>query len=113
MDLSRGVDSVRIYKVNDLLQASCIVRDGRPVANISWFLNEDPLYGSELSMPTIVDLAKENLQSKVQNLSRILQASDNGKFLRCVAFHPAYPDGRAETSRQLDVKCMYIIYIYS
>lgn len=56
-------------------------------------------------MPTVIDLAKENLQSKVQNLTRVLQASDNGKHLRCVAFHPAYPEGRAETSRQLDVKC--------
>ncbi|XP_044261126.1 fasciclin-3 isoform X1 [Tribolium madens] len=104
LDLSRGTDSVNIYKINDVLQASCIVKDGRPVANISWYLDNEPLYSNDLSMPTVIDLAKENLQSKVQNLTRVLQASDNGKHLRCVAFHPAYPDGRAETARQLDVK---------
>ncbi|XP_063927033.1 fasciclin-3 isoform X2 [Zophobas morio] len=104
MDLSRGTDSLNIYKLNDVLQASCVVRDGRPVANISWYLNEEPLYNSEVSMPTIMELAKENLQTKVQNMTRVLQATDNGKSLRCVAFHPAYPEGRAETSRQLDVK---------
>lgn len=58
-------------------------------------------------MPTVIDLAKENLQSKLQNLTRDLQPSDNGKFLKCVAFHPAYPGGYAETKRELDVKCMY------
>ncbi|RZB40578.1 fasciclin-3 [Asbolus verrucosus] len=105
MDLSRSTDAVTVYKVNDVLEASCIVKDGRPVANISWFLDDEPLYRDGLSMPTVIDLAKENLQSKLQNLTRTLQASDNAKHLRCVAYHPAYQDGRAETMRQLDVKC--------
>lgn len=38
IDLSKGQDSLRVYKINDILQASCIVKDGRPVANISWYL---------------------------------------------------------------------------
>ncbi|CAH0548623.1 unnamed protein product [Brassicogethes aeneus] len=104
LDLSRGTDKLSVYKLDDELLASCIVKDGRPVANISWFLDGEPLPGDELSMPTIIDLAKENLHSQVQNLTRRLQASDNGKSLRCVAYHPAYPNGRSETSRQLDVK---------
>jgi hypothetical protein len=104
LDLSRGTDSVNIYKINDILQASCIVRDGRPVANISWFLNDEPIYRDQLSMASIIDIYKENLHSILQNLTRVLQASDNGKHLRCVAYHPAYPNGMAETQRQLDVK---------
>ncbi|XP_066144727.1 fasciclin-3 isoform X3 [Euwallacea fornicatus] len=104
LDISRGADHVSVYKVDDLLQATCLVRDGRPVANISWFLGDDPIDLSELTMPTVLDLAKENLQSKVQNLTRRLQASDSGKYLRCVAYHPAYPDGQAETKRALDIK---------
>lgn len=31
---------MRVYQAGDLLEASCIVRDGRPVANISWYLGE-------------------------------------------------------------------------
>ncbi|CAH1260243.1 unnamed protein product [Diabrotica balteata] len=104
LDLSRGTDSLRVYKINDHLDASCIVRDGRPVANISWFLDNELIDDMGLKMPTVIDLAKENLQSKVQNLSRVLQPSDNGRYLKCVAFHPAYPGGSAETKRQLDVK---------
>ncbi|XP_056633985.1 fasciclin-3 isoform X2 [Diorhabda sublineata] len=104
LDLSRGTDSLRVYKINDVLEASCIVRDGRPVANISWYLDDEPIDNMALRMPTVIDLAKENLQSTVQNFSRVLQPIDNGRFLRCVAFHPAYPGGHSETKRQLDVK---------
>lgn len=102
LDISRGTDSLRVYKINDILHASCIVRDGRPVANISWYLDDEPILGTH--MPTVIDLAKENLQSKIQNISRQLQASDNGKHLRCVASHPAYPSGTRQTQRLLDIK---------
>ncbi|KAL1502118.1 hypothetical protein ABEB36_007310 [Hypothenemus hampei] len=104
LDLSRGADHLNVYRVDDNLQATCMVRDGRPVANISWYLDEDPIDINELGMPTVVDLAKENLQSKIQNLTRRLRATDNGKFLRCVGYHPAYPEGQAETKRRLDIK---------
>ncbi|KAK9886346.1 hypothetical protein WA026_015863 [Henosepilachna vigintioctopunctata] len=102
MDIHSGPGSIKEYKIDDTIHASCMVEDGRPVANISWFLDLEPLY-EDLSMPKIVEMAKENLQSKYQNLTRQLRASDNGKRLRCVAQHPAYPNGQQETSRQLNV----------
>ncbi|XP_044762896.1 fasciclin-3 isoform X2 [Coccinella septempunctata] len=102
MEVSRGPDNVGVYKIHDTIHASCAVNDGRPAANISWYLDDVPILEG-LSMPTIVEIAKENLQSKSQNLTRQLRASDNGKRLRCVAHHPAYPNGQHETSRQLDV----------
>lgn len=40
LDLSHGTDGLNVYKVDDILQATCVVRDGRPVANISWFLGK-------------------------------------------------------------------------
>ncbi|XP_065167922.1 fasciclin-3-like isoform X2 [Atheta coriaria] len=103
LDLSRGTDSLRVYKMHDTLHASCVIRDGRPVANISWYLDDELLTGEGLSMPTIVDLAKEDLHSKLQNLTRVLQPSDNGKLLKCVATHPALPENNV-AARQLDVK---------
>lgn len=90
--------------MHDTLHASCVIRDGRPVANISWYLDDELLTGEGLSMPTIVDLAKEDLHSKLQNLTRVLQPSDNGKLLKCVATHPALPENNV-AARQLDVKC--------
>lgn len=73
-------------------------------------LDDEPISESGLKMPTVIDLAKENLQSKLQNLTKLLQPSDNGRYLKCVAFHPAYPGGHAETKRELDVKCKYKEY---
>ncbi|KAL3271904.1 hypothetical protein HHI36_022374, partial [Cryptolaemus montrouzieri] len=102
LEISKGPDNLREYKIHDTIQASCLVRDGRPVANISWFLDSEPIYDG-LSMPTVVEIAKENLQSKSQNMTRQLRASDNGKRLRCVAYHPAYSNGAQETGKQLDV----------
>ncbi|KAG5875940.1 Fasciclin-3, partial [Gonioctena quinquepunctata] len=104
LDVRRQPDSSRVFKVNDLLEASCIVKDGRPVANISWFLDDDMINDRSLEMATVVDFAKEDVHSKLQNLTRVLQPSDNGKYLRCVATHPAYPVGSAETKMQLNVK---------
>lgn len=74
---------------------------------ISFILDNEALSETGLKMPTVIDLAKENLQSKLQNLTRVLQPSDNGRYLKCVAYHPAYPSGSAETKRQLDVKCKF------
>lgn len=56
-------------------------------------------------MVTIVDNAKEDLYSIVQNFTRKLRGSDNGKQLRCVAVHPALSSHNNEVSRQLDIKC--------
>ncbi|XP_050312125.1 fasciclin-3 isoform X2 [Anthonomus grandis grandis] len=102
LDLSSGTDHLNVYKVDDILQAVCVVADGRPVANITWMLDDEPIPTNERSV--IQELAKENLQSKIQNLTRRLMASDNGKFLKCVAYHPAYPGGKAEAKRRLDIK---------
>lgn len=83
-----------------VVQESCL---------LLFFADDEPISESGLKMPTVIDLAKENLQSKLQNLTKVLQPSDNGKNLRCVAFHPAYPGGYAETKRQLDVKCKWFL----
>lgn len=44
LDLRGGADSLGVYKINDVLEASCIVSDGRPVANLSWFLGERNIF---------------------------------------------------------------------
>lgn len=131
--LSRGTDSLRVYKLNDILYASCSVNDGRPAANISWFLgkntllyvtyliliknkyilsiDEEPIYGEELGLPT-VRMSQDQLYSKTQNLTRQLRASDNGKSLKCVGIHPGYQNGFSSTEKQLDVKCKQVFLIF-
>lgn len=55
-------------------------------------------------MPTILDFPQEDLYTKVQNLTRQLQFSDNGRHLKCVATHPAL-EKSSVTMSQLDVLC--------
>lgn len=104
LEIRQDLDHHGSYKLGDVLRASCIVRDGRPVANISWYLDEEPLYGDGLLPPTVQDFDKEDLHSIIQNLTRVLQPSDNGKILRCVSTHPAIT-GNNIASRQLNVTC--------
>lgn len=63
-------------------------------------------------MPTVLDYAKEDLHTKIQNLTRQLQASDNGRHLKCVATHPAL-DNPTVAMRQLEVLCKSILTLYS
>ncbi|XP_025830987.1 fasciclin-3 isoform X2 [Agrilus planipennis] len=103
LEISTGTDNTNIYKVGDVLRAYCIVRDGRPVANISWYLDDMPIL-EDLTIPTITDMAKEELYSIEQNLTRTLVPSDNGRSLRCLAEHPAFQGVNNLASRQLNVK---------
>ncbi|GJQ75304.1 putative coreceptor-mediated virion attachment to host cell [Trypoxylus dichotomus] len=100
-ELELARDTYGQYKVNEMLKASCIVKDGRPVANISWFLDEEPIYEG-LSMPTVLDFTNDDLHTKIQNLTRQLMWSDNGRYLKCAATHPAL-ETPSVTMRQLDV----------
>nr|XP_022905960.1 fasciclin-3 isoform X1 [Onthophagus taurus] len=100
LEVARNADP---HRINDVLQASCVVRDGRPVANISWYLDDEPLLDG-LSMPSVFDYVKEDLHTKVQNISRQLHASDHGKHLKCVATHPAMQQNTASTMKLLNVQ---------
>ncbi|KRT85239.1 Immunoglobulin, partial [Oryctes borbonicus] len=100
-ELELARDTYGQFKVNDILRASCTVKDGRPVANISWYLDDEPLY-DDLSMPTVLDFNNGDLHTKMQNLTRQLMFSDNGRYLKCVATHPAL-ETPSVTMRQLDV----------
>lgn len=72
--------------------------------------DDEPILNDGLKMPTVIESVKEQLQSKLQNLTKTLTPADNGKFLKCRATHPAYPNGYAETKSQLNVKCEYSMF---
>ncbi|KAL1139738.1 hypothetical protein AAG570_006716 [Ranatra chinensis] len=75
------------YTEGESLTASCVVSNGRPVANLAWYLGEKKITEG-LSQPVIYDKVPDDLHTIAQNLTRVIQASDNGKSLRCVAEHP-------------------------
>ncbi|KAK4878773.1 hypothetical protein RN001_011279 [Aquatica leii] len=90
------------YKVGDVIHATCTVRDGRPVANLSWYLDDELLPNSVLSPPMIISGTQEELQTVYQNLTKKLQSTDNGRSLKCVSNHPAITSNNF-AYRQLNV----------
>lgn len=60
-------------------------------------------------MSTVLDIANEDLHTTIQNLTRTLLPSDNGRLLRCVASHPALLGQDSQSVRQLDVKCKFYL----
>lgn len=36
--MSMGSEGLRDYKEGETLKATCVVRNGRPVANLTWFI---------------------------------------------------------------------------
>ncbi|KAJ1520688.1 hypothetical protein ONE63_003790 [Megalurothrips usitatus] len=87
MELTQPRDPQDSYLEGERFLATCVVPDGRPVANITWFMG-DVMVTEGLSRPEIFENPKDNLFSIRQNLTREAHWTDNGKELRCVATHP-------------------------
>lgn len=102
LDVSKGSLRNQVYSAGDIIQAACYVRDGRPAANITWYLDDEPLRDG-LSEPIIINGVDE-LQTVQQNLTRRVLPDDNSKQLRCVADHIALQGRNQQSSVQLNVK---------
>ncbi|XP_053971318.1 fasciclin-3 isoform X2 [Hylaeus volcanicus] len=88
------------YRKGEKLEVSCSAPSGRPAANVSLFLDDEPIGNEE--RPTIYDSNVDDISLAVQNATRSLDWTDNGKVLRCVASHIAL-DRPKETTMQLQV----------
>ena len=100
LQTSSGSYGRSIYRKGEKLEVSCRAPAGRPAANVSLFLDEEPIGNEE--RPTIYDSNVNDNSLAVQNASRSLDWTDNGKVLRCVATHIAL-DKPKETTMQLQV----------
>ncbi|XP_012271039.1 fasciclin-3 isoform X2 [Orussus abietinus] len=98
--VSPGLYGRNTYKKGEKLQISCSAPSGRPAANVSLYLDDEPIGNEE--RPTIYDSNIDDNSLAVQNVSRSLDWTDNGKVLRCLANHIAL-DRPKETSLQLNV----------
>ncbi|XP_074097501.1 fasciclin 3 isoform X2 [Cotesia typhae] len=89
-----------VYKNGEKLEISCISLEGRPAANISLFLDDQPLereFGSN-----VYDSNGNENSLSVKNISYTIKSSDNGKMVRCISHHLAL-DRPQESTRQLVV----------
>ncbi|XP_043679546.1 fasciclin-3 isoform X3 [Vespula pensylvanica] len=89
------------YQKGQKLEISCSASGGRPAANVSLYLDDEPLGNDE--RPIIYEDSNMNEVSiAVQNASRSLDWTDNSKTLRCIANHIAL-DKPKESKMQLQV----------
>ncbi|XP_076224216.1 fasciclin 3 isoform X2 [Nomia melanderi] len=84
-----------IYRKGEKLEVSCSAPGGRPAANVSLFLDDEQIGNEE--RPTIYDSNVNDNSLAVQNASRSLDWTDNGKTLRCVATHIALNQPKERT----------------
>lgn len=96
---------------DNVFEDRCIVADGRPGANISFFLdNEEIVRG--VSPPE--EYNQTDTVTVVRQIRFTISDQDNGKTLTCRAEHFAYPNGYKETKAQLRVHCkILLLYIYN
>ncbi|XP_072758776.1 fasciclin-3 isoform X2 [Anoplolepis gracilipes] len=87
------------YRKGEKLEISCSAPSGRPAANISLFIDDEPIGTDD---KTILYETIDDNSLAMQNASRSLDWTDNGKTLRCVASHIAL-DRPKETTMQLDI----------
>ncbi|XP_076382514.1 fasciclin 3 isoform X4 [Megalopta genalis] len=89
-----------VYRKGEKLEVSCTASGGRPAADVHLFLDDEPIGNEE--RPMIYDSEVHDNSLAVQNASRSLDWTDNGRVLRCAASHVAL-DKPKETTMQLQV----------
>lgn len=101
-DLRTSTGSVQrnIYRKGEKLEISCSAPSGRPAANISLFLDNEPIGNDDRTIIYETNIDDNSLA--MQNASRSLDWTDNGKTLRCLAEHIAL-DKPKETTMQLEI----------
>lgn len=97
LQLSPGNHGRHIYQKGQKLEISCIASGGRPPANVSLYLDDELLGNDE--RPTIYDSNVNDMSLAIQNASRSLDWTDNGKTLRCVANHIALETPKMTTMK--------------
>ncbi|XP_039299096.1 fasciclin-3 isoform X8 [Nilaparvata lugens] len=93
-------NKINEFKEGDILKATCSVKKGRPATNFTWYLGDEILFDG-LKKPVFT--TTDDLLSTEQNLTRTIQASDDGKELKCVANHVGLNEQNKQAKKLLRV----------
>lgn len=84
------------------IEVECSSVDGRPAANITWYLNDQPL-GSGISEIIDSDTQGTIYYTVHSTLRYRLKPEDHTRNLICRANHPGYREGFEDTRLQLNI----------
>lgn len=101
------------FEVNDQVSIKCVSPNGRPAAELAWFLDDEPLTGENIGpLDTIPTPSKASggggnqstldLFTAVQTIVLHMRASDDNKTLTCRATHAGQSQ---EVHQRLKVGC--------
>uniref|UniRef100_A0A1L8E3S7 Putative cell adhesion molecule 4 n=2 Tax=Nyssomyia neivai TaxID=330878 RepID=A0A1L8E3S7_9DIPT len=94
------------FEVDSEFQAKCVSHDGRPPANLTWFLDDENIFDG-VTIPEVVESHDRNnatLYTVVQGIQRFIRVSDDRRNLICRANHFSYPQGYLDSRIQLLVR---------
>ncbi|XP_049543204.1 fasciclin-3-like isoform X3 [Anopheles darlingi] len=92
--------------VDRTLEFECTAARGNPAANISWLLDNEPIYEQvhpQQPEEYFDERSNKRYFTAKSLLVRTIRAEDNGKRLTCQAQHMAYPQGVSLTDLVLNV----------
>lgn len=92
-------------------RAICISREGRPPAQLQWFLGDEPILDG-LNKPDIKVTPGSDgrpVYTIAQGIVRQLKVTDDHKDLTCRAVHPTDYNQPQESKYQILVRCKYEI----
>lgn len=95
------------FTANQTLSVKCISADGIPGANLSWYLNDDPIDDSmlgEITTSTRMNKKGKTLTTVEQELKYFITPEDNGKKIVCKAKHFANGKVFSRGTLPLDIK---------
>ncbi|XP_046980846.1 fasciclin-3 [Schistocerca americana] len=80
------------------VHASCSIPNGRPPANLTWFIGDQPVTDGLSRLEETRGTVNETWTVS-QNLTREVTWQDNGKYLRCISQHLALTNAAMNESR--------------
>lgn len=111
VELITKPDREGYFSEDSTFKARCIVPEGRPHANISWYIDNEPANKHMGSMDYIPSNTGNGLElwTTIQEIDWHLSPEDNGRKLICRANHQTDRDNlpTEEASYMLLVKCKY------
>lgn len=90
------------FEAGDEIESECISQDGRPAAEITWFLDDQPLSTNNIEIIESPD--RGTIYYTVHSKLRYrLKPEDHTRHLICRATHPGYQQKFMDARHQLDV----------
>lgn len=98
------------FETGDEVSFKCVSPNGRPAAQLTWFLDDKPLSGESVGAAEIIksppkDNQTVELYTAVQTVKLLMQSTDDSKALVCRATQSGQTQ---EASLKLKVGCEYM-----